>query len=110
MTTPKKTIQGLTFFPLPIYTDSVVTFGAPERDYFPKRELPEVPKEFEDMAMGFFYSGGTLPRFHKNVDLNLAKRAIRALLGSFNPSHESKMRTVGYALWLWTHETALDGE
>lgn len=36
-------------------------------------------------------------------------RAVGAWLGSFAPSHEEKINTVGYALWLWTSKT-LDGE
>lgn len=104
---PKKSINGITFFPVPEFTDLDMAFGADESKYFNRHDLPEVPSEYEDMAGNLIYKGGRLPDLAPQVDKSKAMKAIRAWLSSFAPAHEAKLATVGYALWLWTNEDAL---
>lgn len=103
---PAAVIAGLTFLPVPDFTDPEVAFGAEASSYFNRRALPDVPRKFKDEAMRLFYQGGEFPEFGADVDAEKAKRAIRALLSSFAPSHEAKEATVGYALWIWSPEAA----
>lgn len=107
-TKPEKTQKGLTFFPVPEFTDADIAFGADETQYFNRRDMPDVPRKFKDMAMDLFYKRGELPDMSPEVDKHKAMRAVRAWLTSWNPSHESKMGTVGYALWLWSDDKALN--
>jgi|GEM_PF-5763035 len=98
---PECKIEGVTFFPVP----TVPSF-APESAYFPRRKTPEIPREYEDMANNLFFKGGALPEMSPLVDRAKAFAAVRNWLQSFNPAHEVKTATVGYALWLWCdHET-----
>jgi len=99
---PKPRLNGLTFFPIPKFTDAEVAFGARENAYFQRRNRPEVPKEYEDAAHSLFFKGGKPPEFKPVVDRNLAARATRAWLKSFDPSHQSKISTVAYAFWVWS--------
>jgi hypothetical protein len=103
---PAVSLNGLTFLPVPEFSDPELAFGAGEASYFDRRNLPEVPRKFKDDAMRLFYEGGKFPEFGADVDAAKAKRAIRALLSSFAPSHEAKEATVGYALWAWSPEAA----
>jgi hypothetical protein len=105
--TPQTTIQGLTFFPVPDFDGPTAAFGAPASAFFDRRNLPDVPRKFEDMAQGLFSSGGKVPEFSPKVDRKKAFAALSAWLGSFAPAHESKIATAAYALWLWTDEAAL---
>lgn len=105
---PEAVCKGLTFFPIPTFSDARIAFGADEEAFFGKRDRPEVPREYLEMAGNLFFSGGKLPKFADGVDVQLASRAIRAWLSSWAPAHESKEATVGYALWLWTNQTAID--
>jgi hypothetical protein len=103
---PAVSLKGLTFLPVPEFSDAQLAFGAKAESYFPRRDLPEVPRKFTSEAMRLFYEGGKYPEFGADVDAAKAKRAIRALLSSFQPSHEAKEATVGYALWVWSPEAA----
>lgn len=105
--TPQTTIQGLTFFPVPDFDGPTASFGAPASAFFDRRNLPNVPKKFEDMAQGLFFSGGKLPDFSPKVDRKKAFAALSAWLGSFAPAHEAKIATAAYALWLWTDDAAM---
>jgi len=105
--TPKCKINGLTFFPVPVFDDASLAFGASEADFFDRNKRPEVPRAFLNMASSLFFNGGKLPDLSPKVDRQLAQRAVRAWLSSFAPAHESKESTVGYALWLWTTDAAL---
>lgn len=105
---PSAVQQGLTFYPVPEFTDADVAFGAEVSSYFNRRDLPKVPGEFKRAAMDLFFNGGTLPEFDKRVDTEKAMRAVRALLSSFAPAHESKEATVGYAFWVWSSQEAID--
>ena len=105
---PSATKDGLTFFPVPEFDDLSIAFGAGEKSYFDRRNLPDVPKKFEDAAGSLFFSGGKLPEFDPRVDVKKASRAVRALLSSFAPSHEAKEATVAYAFWVWSTPKAID--
>lgn len=103
-------LNGITFFPIKEFTSGDVAFGADISNYFHRSNLPDVPKKYTEMASNLFFNGGKLPRFHEKVNLNDASRALRALLGSFEPPHESKIATVGYALWVWCEGDLCDQE
>jgi len=103
---PKTTIDGLTFLPIPEFSEGVVAFGANEKDYFNRHKLPEVPRKFTDEVHRLFFKGGEWPEFGEDVDVNKAKRAIMALLSSWAPAHEAKVATVAYALWVWSPEAS----
>ena len=104
---PQKEIKGITFFPVPEFSDVAAAFGADEAQFFSRHELPDVPRKYEDMAQALFSKGGALPELHPSVDRKKALTALRAWLGSFAPAHEAKIATAGYALWLWTDPDAL---
>ena len=101
---PQKQINGITFFPVPEFTNGN------EEKFFERRDLPEIPRNYEDMAQTFFFDGGQLPELHPSVDRTKATKAIEKWLGSFLPAHEAKIATVGYALWLWTDPDVLNEE
>lgn len=105
---PEVTHKRLTFYPIPKVGDSEVVFGAKRDRYFDRASLPTVPHECEELVQQLFFKGGRLPAFHKAVDPIEATRFVRALLCSFEPSHEAKIATVAYAIWLWSHPTVLD--
>jgi hypothetical protein len=99
---PAKTCKGVTFIPVPEFTDVDAAFGAKAGAFFNRYDLPNVPSTYRNMASSLFFSGGKLPQFIPGVDRAKAVKAIRAWLSSFAPAHESKEATVGYALWVWT--------
>lgn len=105
---PSAVNRGLTFYPIPSFSDLDIAFGAGEDKYFNRRDLPDVPDEFCRQAMDLFYKGGKLPDFDPRIDREMAGRAVRALLSSWSPSHESKESTVGYAFWVWSTTEAID--
>lgn len=105
---PQAAFAGLTFFPVPTFSDPQIVFGADSKCYFNRRELPEIPKQYADHAQRLMFNGGELPNFDPRVDKNLAHRATRALLCSFEPAHEAKIATVGYAFWVWSTSAAID--
>ena len=99
---PSLSLHGITFFPVPEFTDVHVDVGADASAYFPRGELPRVPRELEELVQGIFFKGGELPELSPQVDAEKAIRAVKAWLRSFAPAHESKITTVAYALWVWT--------
>ncbi len=105
---PAATNRGLTFFPIPAFDAPSQAFGADEKCFFSRRDIPEVPRVHRDAAMALFYGGGKLPDFDPRVDKNAAMAATRAWLGSWAPAHESKEATVGYAFWVWSTPAAID--
>lgn len=105
---PSAVKDGLTFFPVPTFDDVSIAFGADERAFFGRRDLPDVPSQHKDAAMSLFYKGGPLPKFDPRVDTKLAMRAVKAWLVSWAPAHESKEATVGYAFWVWSTPEAID--
>ncbi len=67
-----------------------------------------VPREWQDKASSLFFRGGSLeglglrPRADLGDDAAPRIRmALRLLLGSFEPKHEEKEATVGFALMKW---------
>ena len=104
---PARKCKGLTFSPIPKFCDAEVAFGAPDRYFFRRDDLPEVPREFEKMADAIFFRGERPAPFTPEVDAREAYRALRAWLSSWEPPHEAKVATVAYALWLWTTPGAL---
>ncbi len=99
--TPSPTLHGLTFWPVPEFDRATAVFGPPESAYFPRRNLPEVPRELEDLVNALFFKGGALPDLAPQVDRAKATTAIRAWLCSFAPAHEAKTATAAYAIWVW---------
>jgi hypothetical protein len=99
-------MKGLTFLPVPEFDTLDAVFGAPESAYFNRRDLPDVPRKFEDEVHRLFFRGGEWPPLGADVDAPKAKMAIKALLSSFAPAHEAKVATVAYALWVWSPEAA----
>jgi len=104
---PEKTIKGLTFYPVPEFDDITVAMGADESAFFNRHDLPEFPREYDDLANKLMFSGGKLEGLSPKVPMDKAMRAVRAWLCSFAPAHEAKTATVGYALWLWSDDEAL---
>jgi len=95
-------LDGLTFWPIPEFDDASIAFGADEKDYFSRENLPHVPKHYEVAVEKLFFNGGLLPRFQECVNHEKAMRAVKAWLRSFSPPHESKIATCAYAFWVWT--------
>ena len=104
---PEKTKNGLTFYPIPEFSDVDAAFGADSSAYFKRDNLPDVPREYEDMASALMFKGGKLISLSPKVNQAEAMKAVRAWLCSFEPSHEAKISTVAYALWLWSSEDSL---
>lgn len=76
--------------------------------YYLRRSPPDyglVPREYRDKADTLFFKGGSLgaiglkPR--EGYDQKRILRALRFLLTSWEPSHEQKSGTVGFALMKW---------
>jgi|GEM_PF-5230466 len=83
-------------------------FGAKRSDYPPMASIPEFQdrKTYEDIFQTLFFSGGKLDDFGLSIkpglDRGQVMTAIRALMCSFDPSHEHKASTVAWALHSWT--------
>lgn len=105
---PAVQCKHLTFLPVPEFDGPTIVFGAGEQSFFNRRDLPEVPRRYEEEVSRMFFSGGSWPEFGADVDAPKAKQALRAWLGSFAPAHEAKVATVAYALWVWSPEAAAD--
>lgn len=104
---PCKVKDGVTFWPIPDFSGAEAAFGAGRGNYFPRGNLPKVPRKYTDIVDELFFGGGQLPEFAPGIDRAKAKRAISALLSSWEPSHESKIATVAYALWVWSTPEAI---
>lgn len=63
MSSPKAqdSINGHTFFPVPEFSDVECVWGAEKDRYFDRRNIPDVPRAFEDAASDFFFNGGKAP-------------------------------------------------
>lgn len=105
---PSAQCHGLTFYPIPEFTDVEMAFGASEAAFFDRRSSAGVPECFRKAGMELFFQGGPLPKLDPRVDRTKALRAVTAWLRSWAPAHEAKEATVGYALWLWSTPSALD--
>ncbi|WP_404415447.1 hypothetical protein [Brevundimonas vesicularis] len=103
MTTP-------TTFPVPEFSDVQIAFGASQGAYLTREQMGDDfycdRNDFTRHAQGLFFNGGPiLPagrRWKPEIDRVKAARAIKALLSSFDPKHEVKIGTVGFALCHWT--------
>lgn len=83
-------------------------FGAERRDY-PKWE--DIPEKFRrrnphgEVFSALFFNGGKLAdhglTMKAGLDAGQVMRAIKALMSSFDPSHELKEATVAWALSEW---------
>ena len=104
---PEAVKDGIQFWPIPDIEKVTAAFGAGNEMFFPRRNLPDVPRKFTDAAETLFFSGGKLPEFASGVDRAKAATMLRALLGSFAPAHEAKISTAGYAMWVWSTPQAL---
>jgi hypothetical protein len=108
---PQKEINGLTFYPIPEFPEFygvLLIYGNAIPKYFNIHELPEIPKEYKDMAQTFFITCRKIPVFHPKINREKAIRALWIWLSDFTRPYEVKIATVGYALWLWTDPTALN--
>lgn len=101
-TKPEAVKDGLTFWPIRPVSNLEAEFGAELSDYFKRGKLPEVPRQYEDAVQRLFALGGDFPPLAKGVDKHLAAAKLRSLLLSFAPSHEAKIATAAYALWVWS--------
>lgn len=96
-------------FPVPEFDGATVAFGAPCSAYLTREEMGDDfyndRNRYTRAAQSLFFRGGSLAdhglRLKPGIDRTLAMRALRALLGSFEPKHEIKIGTVGYALREW---------
>lgn len=101
MEKPAEKIYGVTFVPVPKINDLDMVFGKGVK-FFDRHNLPNVPRKFTQAASSLFFNGGEIPEFEPDIDRQDAARMLRAMLGSFDPPHESKEATAGYALWVWS--------
>lgn len=99
---PEAMKAGLIFWPIPDTTPMDATCGLALSQYFDRRALPEVPRQYEEAVTQLFFQGGHLPALAKGVDIAKARRRLQALLRSFEPAHEAKIATAAYALWVWS--------
>jgi hypothetical protein len=92
----------------PKLDDADVVFGGAL--YMPRME--DLPEEYRceradacRVAEHLFFKGGRLSDYgylcREDVDFGDALRAIKAVLGSFQPKHEHKIATVGWMIDKW---------
>jgi hypothetical protein len=67
-----------------------------------------LPEEFQrerspwcSFAQRIFFGGGAFPNAKLGIDRRNAVRHLRAVLGSFEPSHEHKIAGAGYLFSQW---------
>lgn len=95
-------------YPIPEFDDLTVAFGAPADAYLTREQLGDLYGKFfsndpfSTCAEMLFHKGGKLEdyglRWKADVDAGKGMRALRALLGSYNPKHEIKIATVAFML------------
>lgn len=103
-------MSGQIHFPVPEFTDVQIAFGASGSDYLTREQMGDDfyadRNEFTRHAQSLFFNGGSLlpsgRRWRADIDRAKASRAIRAWLISFDPKHEVKIGTVGFAMAQWT--------
>lgn len=82
-------------------TELDVAFGAAGERFLSRRkdDLKTVPKKYQDIAQSLFFSGGRIADFGLSVkpDVDGVKfhRCLKAMLCSFEPSHEEKSASAG---------------
>lgn len=95
---------------VPDFSDVEVAFGAKGAAYLTREQMGDDfygdRNEFTNHVQSLFFNGGpVLPagrRRREGVNAKKAGRAVAAWLRSFDPKHEIKIGTVGYALSQWT--------
>lgn len=103
--------------PVPDFTTLDATFGARGSTYLTREQMGDEfysdRNVFTNHVQGVFFRGGSiLPPgrvWRPGIDRQKASLAIRAWLCSFEPKHEIKIGTVGYALSVWTQPGTPDG-
>ena len=99
---PSTKAGGITFIPIPVFTELDAAFGARRKDFIEDYHSVDVPRKYRDLMSDLFFNGGKVPPFAADIDRKAAMMALRAWLRSFDPKHESKEATVAYALWVWS--------
>lgn len=104
--------ETMTKLEVPAFTDLDAAFGAKGSTYLTREQMGDdfydmgARNEFTNHASSLFYHGGPLlpegRKWKAGIDRAAAARAIKAWLCSFEPKHEIKIGTVGYALSQWT--------
>lgn len=102
----------MTDFPVPTFTGLDAAFGAGAGTYLTREQMGDEfycdRNRFTKAASTLFFSGGKLAdfglRFKPGIDRAAAMTAIKAWLCSFEPKHETKIGTVGYALSQWCED------
>lgn len=95
---------------VPNFSDLEVAFGARADAFLTREQMGDEfygdRNEFTRHVGSLFFSGGSvLPagrRWKEGVNPKKAGRAVAAWLRSFDPKHEIKIGTVGYALSRWS--------
>ncbi len=95
---------------VPNFSDLEVAFGARSDAFLTREQMGDEfygdRNDFTRHVGSLFFSGGSvLPdgrRWKEGVNPKKAGRAVAAWLRSFDPKHEIKIGTVGYALSRWT--------
>jgi hypothetical protein len=96
---------------VPEFDDLAAAFGAPASAFLSRQEGSEFERRYRKeaaAAKSLFFKGGRLSehglKLKDGIDSIKAHKAIRALLCSFEPSHEAKIGTVAKYLHEWCDE------
>jgi hypothetical protein len=90
----------------PEVTDVDIAFGGYSKDWFKKVLTQPSHRKYENMASSLFFNGGTVP-VNKNLPEEYKTRGLRilrAVIGSFEPSHEDKKYVCGVILESLCHD------
>lgn len=111
MTNPaeERGVMAETEFPVPEFTDVECAFGAKGSAYLTREQMGDDfygdRNHFTRTAQTLFFKGGSLAdhglSMRPEIDRTKAFRALKAWMCSFEPKHEIKIGTVGYALSKW---------
>jgi hypothetical protein len=107
-------------FPLFDVDDAEVAFGANASRYYGSRAwdagkvdscaISRALRKEEKIVSALFFNGGKLSdhgrEYRPDIDQAKAHRAVRALMGSWDVSHEQKTATVALAIHHWTRPLA----
>jgi len=97
---------------VPTFTALDAAFGAKASTYLTREQMGDEfyaeRNRWTKIASSLFFSGGKLAdhglAFKAGIDRAAAMTAIRAWLCSFEPKHEVKIGTVGFALSQWCED------
>lgn len=101
-------------FDVPEFTGLDAAFGAKGSTYLTREAMGDEfygdRNRWTSVASALFFRGGSLAdhdlAFKPGIDRAKAMTAIRAWLCSFEPKHEIKIGTVGFALSQWCEQAA----